>query len=138
MNFANPRRFALLFGAFFLVLGLLTFFTANPKAYNGTTTGTIVDFEQQMGTGSDDTTVITYVDYSVDGVRYTHVPYPSYNFTMDIGDEVKLYFKTSDPSQIAAPGKDLMPFVGLGAAVLGGVVLITSLRGTRKKAEENK
>ncbi len=130
---AMPRRFAIPFGALFLIVGLLTLFTFNPKEYNGTTTATIVDFEQQTGAGDENNDIITYVDYFVDGVRYSHVPYNSYDFTMDIGDEVKIYFKTSDPSQIAAPGKDLMPFVSIGAAVLGAAVLISSLRIGRKK-----
>lgn len=130
---AMPRRFAIPFGALFLIVGLLTLFTFNPKEYNGTTTATIVDFEQQTGVGDENNDIITYVDYSVDGVRYTHVPYNSYNFTMDVGDEVNIYFKTSDPSQIAAPGKNIIPFVGIGAAVLGAAVLVGSLRIGRKK-----
>ena len=130
---AMPRRFAIPFGALFLIVGLLTLFTFNPKEYNGTTTATIVDFEQQTGAGDENNDIITYVDYFVDGVRYSHVPYNSYDFTMDIGDEVKVYYMSSDPSQIAAPGKDLMPFVSIGAAVLGAAVLISSLRIGRKK-----
>ena len=130
---AIPRRFALPFGALFLIVGLLTLFTFDPKEYNGTTTATIVDFEQQTGAGDENNDIITYVDYSVDGVRYTHVPYNSYNFTMNIGDEVKIYFKTSDPSQITAPGKNIIPFVGIGAAVLGAAVLVSGLRGGHRK-----
>lgn len=130
---AIPRRFAIPFGALFLIVGLLTLFTFNPKEYSGTTTATIVDFEQQTGAGEDDNDIITYVDYFVDGVRYTHVPYNSYNFTMDVGDEVKIYFNPSDPSRIAAPGKNIIPFVSIGAAVLGAAVLVGSLRIGRKK-----
>ena len=128
-RFFNPVT---LFGLFFLVLGLLVFFTFDPKEYDRTATGTIVEMEQYQDPGDDEVNVRVYVDYVAEGTRYQHVEYNSYNFTMDIGDEVKLYYKSSDPSQIAAPGKDIMPFVSLGAAILGAVVFLGGITGKIK------
>ena len=126
------RRFCLLFGLLFLVVGTLTFFTFDPKDYDRTTTGTIVDFAYRSDPGDDSVTTVVYVDYTADGSRYEHAEYPGYNFTMDIGDEVKLYYMSSDPSQIAGPGKNLMPYVSAAAAIMGAVFFVVGVRGGRK------
>ena len=122
------RVFALIFSILFIAIGILTPIIFNPKSYDGTTTGTIVALDQHLGVDNEQD-VTVYIDYTVDGVRYSHMSYNSYNSSMQVGDTVKVCYNTSDPTQSSAPFGKTVLFMSIMFIFLGILTLFRSLRG---------
>ena len=120
---------SLIIAVLFIVIGLIFFLKYDPDAYDIQTTGTIVEIEEYYDYTGDETTLMhtVYIDYTVDGTKYEHVDYGSYNHKMKIGDEVELYCMSSDPTQIAGTDKEFVPYIGLGFAVVGVIMLVLPL-----------
>ena len=120
---------SLIIAVLFIVIGLIFFLKYDPDAYDIQTTGTIVEIEEYYDHTGDETTLMhtVYIDYTVDGTKYEHVDYGSYNHKMKIGDEVELYCMSSDPTQIAGTDKEFVPYIGLAFAVVGVIMLIVPI-----------
>ena len=75
------------------------------KLYDASTTGVIVGIEREWtGTdedGFDQYDYTVYVDYEIDGKKYENVKYPSYDSSMQKGDEVEILYQSSNPENIA-------------------------------------
>ena len=75
------------------------------KLYDASTTGVIVGIEREWtGTdedGFDQYSYTVYVDYEVDGKKYENAKYPSYDSSMQKGDEVEILYQTANPENIA-------------------------------------
>ncbi len=138
MNAANifSKAISIIIGLMFLVIGLLFFFKYDPDAYDVEAVGTITDIEEHYETVGDDEqlTHTVYIDYSANGTEYKHAEYFQYNSSMKIGDEVSFCYMSSDPSRIAGSNKALTPYFGLGAAVIGAVMLVIVIVKIVKKA----
>ncbi len=75
------------------------------KLYDASTTGVIVGIEREWtGTdedGYDQYNYTVYVDYEIDGKKYENVKYPSYDSSMQKGDEVTILYQSANPENIA-------------------------------------
>lgn len=126
----------LVVGLLFLVVGLLFFFNYDPDAYDTEVTGTIVDIDEHYELVGDDNELqyTVYVDYTVGDKTFSHAEYPGYNSSMKVGDTLNFFCMSKDPAQIAGSDKNAAPYIGLGFAVAGLIiVVITVLRMIRKK-----
>lgn len=90
-------------GVFVIVMGVNRLNSKND--YDASTTGVIVGIEREWsGTdedGFDQYDYTVYVNYEVDGQKYENVKYPSYDSSMQKGDEVEVLYQSSDPTNIA-------------------------------------
>ena len=97
------------------------------KLYDASTTGVIVGIERDWtGTDADgydlyDYTV--YVDYVIDGKKYENVKYPTYDSSMQKGDEVEILYQTANPANIAegnlSGNATIMIVMGVVFALMG-------------------
>ena len=97
------------------------------KLYDASTTGVIVRIERDWtGTDADgydlyDYTV--YVDYVIDGKKYENVKYPTYDSSMQKGDEVEILYQTANPANIAegnlSGNATIMIVMGVVFALMG-------------------
>jgi len=75
------------------------------KLYDASTTGVIVGIEREWtGTdedGYDQYNYTVYVDYEINGKKYENVKYPSYDSSMQKGDEVTILYQSANPENIA-------------------------------------
>ena len=75
------------------------------KLYDASTTGVITGIEREWtGTdedGFDQYNYTVYVDYEVNGKKYENVKYPSYESSMQKGDEVTILYQSANPESIA-------------------------------------
>ena len=112
----------------FIVVGLIFFFNYDPDAYDVKASGTIVEIEEhyEMIGGENELQHTAYIDYQVGRETFRHVPFPSYNSKMKVGDVVEFYYMSSDPSQIAGLDKEKTPYIGLAFAVIGLLMLVVS------------
>lgn len=125
--FSNLRRLLVpivfvLVGLIFVVVSIVVL--CQPKVERLSVTGTIVRIEE-YGQGEDLAHTV-YVDYEVNGQKYSAAEYPSYSSSMKEGGEVEVLYDPADPADIEAPGSASVPYVLLGAgivAILLGVVL---------------
>ena len=123
-------------GLLFLVAGLLFFFKYDPDAYDTEVTGTIVDINEhyELVGGDNELQYTVYVDYTVGDKTFSHAEYPGYNSSMKVGDTVNFFCMSSDPSKIAGLDKNAAPYIGLGFAAAGLVLLVIAvLQLIRKK-----
>lgn len=129
------RVTSIVIGIIFIVVGLIFFLKFDPDAYDMQTTGVITEIEEHYELIGDDNELMhdVYIDYTVNGEKYEHAPYFSYNSGMKVGDEVEFYYMSEDPAQIAGSDKNATPWFGLGFAVIGfgltAVTVIKMLRG---------
>ena len=121
------RIVGILIGSIFIVVGLLFFKTYDPDAYDVKTMATIVQIDEEYDIIDEEYDYTVYVDYIANGKEYKNINYGAYNSSMDVGDEVELYYMSSDPTQIATPDKDIAPYIGLGAAVIGAGIIVFSI-----------
>ena len=134
MNRGNIAGFfskttTLIVAVLFIVIGLLFFIKFDPDEYDVLTTGTIVEIDEHYEYVGDDNELVhtVYIDYTVGDTKYEHVDYGSYNHKMKVGDEVELYYMSSDPTQIAGTDKEFVPYIGLAFAVVGVIMLIVPI-----------
>lgn len=94
---------AIIAGIVVIVLGVNKM--NSKKLYDASTTGVIVGIEREWtGTdedGFDQYDYTVYVDYEIDGKKYENVKYPSYDSSMQKGDEVEILYQSSNPENIA-------------------------------------
>ena len=104
------KLFSIIFAVVFVVAGVFVIVMGvnrlnSKKDYNASTTGVIVGIEREWsGTdedGFDQYDYTVYVNYEVDGQKYENVKYPSYDSSMQKGDEVEVLYQSSDPTNIA-------------------------------------
>lgn len=125
------KLFPFIFGFLFVAVGLLTLFTFNPKEYDSKTEATITDFGYDYTTGDEDVQTYCIVKYRAKGKEYRDVRVDYYDFTLDVGDTIEIYYKSTDPSEITTKGKDLMPFVSIGAIAVGAISLFVGVKGLK-------
>ena len=104
------KLFSIIFAVVFVVAGVFVIVMGvnrlnSKKDYDASTTGVIVGIEREWtGTdedGFDQYEYTVYVNYEVDGQKYENVKYPSYDSSMQKGDEVEVLYQSSDPTNIA-------------------------------------
>ena len=104
------KLFSIIFAVVFVVAGIFVIVMGvnrlnSKKDYDASTTGVIVGIEREWtGTdedGFDQYDYTVYVNYEVDGQKYENVKYPSYDSSMQKGDEVEVLYQSSDPTNIA-------------------------------------
>lgn len=104
------KLFSFIFAVVFVVAGVFVIVMGvnrlnSKKDYDASTTGVIVGIEREWsGTdedGFDQYDYTVYVNYEVDGQKYENVKYPSYDSSMQKGDEVEVLYQSSDPTNIA-------------------------------------
>ena len=126
---------AVIFGIVFMVIGIIQF--ANRGKYDSTLTATIVDIQSEWESsgaeGDADRLVKTaYIEYEVDGVKYSHVLSPVQNDSYSVGDYIEILYQSSDPSKISSQNiaATSFIFIGLGAvaAIVGGLVSFKALK----------
>lgn len=123
-NKAKAMRILSIFlGVSLLAAGIFVFVNFKDSNYDGKTTGVITELAKATKESKATTRFLTYIDYSVQGQKYEHVRYPKYSSFMEVGDEVDVYYMTSDPSQIADSNRTIFPLVGIASALFGFVTL---------------
>lgn len=132
---AFSKIISIIIAVMFLVIGLIFFFKYDPDAYDMQGTGTIAEIVERYETSGDDNRLVydVFIDYTIDGKEYKHVDFFEYDSSMKEGDKVEFYYMSSDPSQIAGSTKDAAPYIGLGAAVLGFIMLVVTVVKIIKK-----
>ena len=110
----------------FIVGGILFFVKFDPDAYDCSTTATITRIEEEYNITDEQYDYHVFVKYTVDGNEY-ETEYGSYHSGMHEGDEVELWYMSSDPMNITSGNKDLAPFIGLGFAALGLILLVVDV-----------
>ncbi|MBQ6020856.1 MAG: DUF3592 domain-containing protein [Clostridia bacterium] len=121
---------AVVLGIVVLVLGFKKL--GSKKNYDASVTGVITGIEREWsGTdedGFDQYDYTVYVDYEVDGKKYEGVKYPSYDSSMQKGDEVEILYQSSNPENIAegniAGNATIMIVIGAVAALAGLVMAV--------------
>lgn len=121
---------AVVLGIVVLVLGFKKL--GSKKNYDASVTGVISGIEREWsGTdedGFDQYDYTVYVDYEVDGKKYEGVKYPSYDSSMQKGDEVEILYQSSNPENIAegniAGNATIMIVIGAVAALAGLVMAV--------------
>ena len=113
----------------FIVIGLIFFIKFDPDEYDVLATGTIVEIDEHYEYVGDENQLVhtVYIDYTAGDTKYEHVEYGSDNHKMQVGDTVEFYYMSSDPSQIAGTDKELTPYIGLGFAVVGVIMLVVPI-----------
>ena len=127
---------SIIVGLMFLVIGLVFFLKYDPDAYDTPGTGTIVEIDEHYESigGENELQHTVYIDYSAGGQKYEHVEFMEYKSRMAVGDQVEFYYMSSDPTQLAGPGKENTPYFGLAFAVIGaGMLVFTVLRTVRRR-----
>ncbi len=130
------KAISIIVGLMFIIIGLLLFFNYDPAAYDIPTKGVIVeitDYYEDIGDESQLTHTV-YIDYSADGTTYRHVELGEYNSKMKVGDEVDIFYMSSDPAQFARTDKGMTPYFGLIAAVIGAAILVITVIKAIKKS----
>ena len=125
-----------LLGILFIVFSCMAL--AQPKKDTLTsTTGVIQHIEEPMvvGIGDDEDSweyqvFVSYTDEA--GVKHENIEYPSYDSSMNEGDEVEVLYDPASPENIQAPGGGFVPYitlaVGVIAVLIGAVVFLKSLK----------
>lgn len=94
---------------------------------------TIVNIEEYYDSSAEEYSHTVYVDYEVDGVKYTDKEYGSYNSSMKVGDTVTGQYDVNTPELIQAEGSENIPYIigGVGLVVLavGIIKLIKAIMG---------
>jgi len=130
------KLFSIIFAVVFVVAGVFVIVMGvnrlnSKKDYDASTTGVIVGIEREWsGTdedGFDQYDYTVYVNYEVDGQKYENVKYPSYDSSMQKGDEVEVLYQSSDPTNIAEgnlTGNATIMIVIGAVCTLAGVVAV--------------
>lgn len=117
-----------------LLAAAAIFILTRPKVDYEICTGTIVDIQETYGfSGDDPTTEYTVlIDYTVDGKEYKNAEYFSYDSSMKVGGEVKVYYNPENPEEIQAEGFQSVPYVFLGVSAVCFIVgIFVFIRGKR-------
>ena len=122
-----------------LVIGLIfigvgTFFLIKDnknKQYYAKTSATVVDVDkdttvvyEEDGVTSE-TKVDIYVDYEVDGVKYSNVRYQSFNIGVKKGDTITITYDVRNPGEPFSEGTNLFAYITF--IVLGSIVTLTTI-----------
>lgn len=134
------KLFSIIFAVVFVVAGVFVIVMGvnrlnSKKDYDASTTGVIVGIEREWsGTdedGFDQYDYTVYVNYEVDGQKYENVKYPSYDSSMQKGDEVEVLYQSSDPTNIAegnlTGNATIMIVIGAVCTLAGVAAVVKSI-----------
>ena len=134
------KLFSIIFSIVFVVAGIFVIVMGvnrlnSKKDYDATTTGVIVGIEREWtGTdedGFDQYNYTVYIDYEVDGQKFENVQYPSYDSSMQKGDEVEVLYQSSDPTNIAegnlTGNATIMIVIGAVCTLFGAAAVVKSI-----------
>lgn len=123
------RIIPFLIGIVFIVLGITFFLRFKPEAYDAKATGRIARIEQHYESIAGENEIINtvYVDFTAGDKKYENVELKEYNPFMKVGDDIEIFYMTSDPTKIIGAGKDNVPYFGLGFALIGLAVIVIEL-----------
>jgi len=106
--------FLILFGIVFAAAGL--FMSLSSGGDYADVQATITEIETE-GTG-EDTVYTVYVDYTVDGVDYTHVALNGYSSDMREGDIIEVKYDLNDPASARIKGLGIFTLIFVAAGLL--------------------
>lgn len=109
----------LVVGIIAIVLGIL--FLANPHDNYKETTAVISEIEEYYDTVDETYKHNTFIDYEVDGVKYTHVEFGAYDSSYVEGKEITIKYNPDNPSQIESGNRTVggIIFLVLGVLFVG-------------------
>ena len=133
------QKFALLafvvFGLIFMVVGTVICINVFSNDDKVQTTAIITDIESyhRSVNGKTRTSHKTHITYDVDGRAYQNVV-GMYSSAWSIGDEIEIYYRKDDPSQVGSKDTDwgwlALPGIGVVFWAVGSIALLVS----RKKS----
>lgn len=105
------------------------------KLYDASVTGVISGIEREWsGTdadGFDEYDYTVYVNYEVDGKKYENVEFPTYDSSMQKGDEIEILYQSDNPQNIAesniAGNAAIMIVIGSVFALIGAAMGIKAI-----------
>lgn len=102
-----------------------------PEKERSVVSGTICEIIETYDGTEENYNYETYVDYTVNGTEYKHIPYGAYSTGMKKGDTVEILYAADDPEDIQAPGAENIKYIvaaaGVIAFIAGLVMLIKFL-----------
>lgn len=116
-----PIVFSLLF------IGISTYDILKPDEKYLTTTGKIVRIVEDYDISADAISYTTYIDYEVNNTKYRNVEYGAYNSSMNVGDEVTVYYLENNPTFIQAEGYEKTPYIVIGISLVFLIISIVIL-----------
>lgn len=126
------KRFNLMFILVsILFMGISIFMIFQPEEDYEITTGRIVRIDEYFDSINDSIIYTPIIDYSVDEIEYKNVEYGAYDSSMKVGDEVNVYYKADNPSNIQAEGYKNVPYVVLAISIVFLVISIFSFTRNR-------
>lgn len=100
-----------------------------PNTATKQTTGTIVDIVSDYNFDLEDTKYTAYIEYSARGHKYTHVEFPAYNSSMNVGDKVTVLYDPDNPEHIEAEGSEKVPYItGAVSLVILAVGIVSFIK----------
>lgn len=118
---------AIIVGLMFMAGGLFFFFTFDPDEYDMETTGTIVEITEEYNIQNEVWDYTPYIDYDAMGQKFKHVAYDTYKSSMEVGDEVVVYYKHGHPEEFVGGDKDSAKIVGLVFAIAGFLIMFPGI-----------
>ena len=95
-------RFIFLICAILFTIILLTNIMANIDFIKGSkvTEALITNMEVKNCNRNHHCDYTIHITYTIDGLQYSSIIDDVYNFTMDSGDKIKIYYNEDNPSQV--------------------------------------
>ena len=113
----------LLTGVAFVVFSIIAL--KAPKAEMVQIEATIVEIVEEPN--FDETDYHVFVDYTVDGVTYSHKELGSYSSKMKVGDKTEIMYDAADPEHIQSKGAEKIPYVTLAVGIIA--ILVSLVMG---------
>ena len=121
----NKRKISIaliLISLLLMSISLIVIF--GPKKDYLTTKGIIVDIVESYDATDDSNSYTPIINYSINGIEYKNVEYGAYISSMNIGDEVLVYYEVDNPTHIQAEGFEKVPYVVLGLSIISIIISI--------------
>ena len=108
-----------------------------PKTERLPAKAVISDIQSEYDGAAEQTNYSVYVDYEIDGQKYTHIDYGSYNSSMKVGDTVDIEYSAEDPENIQSPGSEKIPYItgAVGLAVLAACIVML-IKSAKQKSDD--
>ena len=89
-------------------------------------------YETDTQDGNQQLQYTVFIDYEVDGKKYTDVEFSTSSEEVKVGDKIEFRYNAEDPSQTATVGGDYIPYITLAFGVIafaaGCVLLIKNIK----------
>lgn len=145
MEFLNKLRKIekIRFYASFIIIALLIFAISvigivSPKTERLTATAVISEIHEEYDAAQEMTVYTVYVDYEIDGNKYSHIEYGSYDSTMKVGKAVEIEYNPENPEDIQSPGSEKIPYITGGVSLIAVIACIVMLvKSIKQKSSDS-